>query len=339
MRCFEMGTSDGFNSLRRVDRADPTPPPGWVVIDVRAAALNWRDLEIVTGQFFGKKPETRIPLSDGAGVVSALGDGVETFAIGDRVVCNHFSDWVAGPWDPALYYPSDLGNNRDGFLAEKAVVPAHCLVRIPDTISFEEAATLPAAGLTAWRMLFEMARVKPSDTLLTLGTGGVSVFTIQLAKLAGVRVAVTSSSDEKLERMAAMGADILVNYNRYPAWEKEVMAATEGRGVEFVFDNAGPATMRQSMKCARAGGMVFMVGRTAGEVNRQPNIVGAYYKNLSIHTLSAAPRVMLDDFVRAWGWSGLKPLIHQVFPFEEAIEAFRYLQSGRHMGKLVVRVH
>lgn len=338
MICYEVGDSSSIDSLTRVERADPVPGPGQVVIDVKAASLNWRDLEIITGQFFFRKPDTRVPVSDGAGVVSAVGEGVTQFAIGDRVTCNHFSDWIAGPWDPDVYYPGDLGDNRDGFLADKALVPAHCVVRLPDNVSFEDAACLPAAGLTAWRMLFEMAQIKPSDTILTLGTGGVSMFTVQLAKLGGARVIVTSSSDEKLELMRSLGADIGINYLSRPDWDKVVMEATGGRGVQKVFDHAGPATMRLSMRSAAPGGMVFMVGRTAGEVEKQPNIVGAYRKNLSIHTLSAGPRVMLDDLVRAWGWSGLKPVIGGLYGFEEARDAFRFLKSGKHVGKVVIRI-
>jgi NADPH:quinone reductase-like Zn-dependent oxidoreductase len=304
VKCFQVGPSTGFEGLERVDRPDPVPGFGEVLLDVRAAALNWRDLEIVAGRFITVKPPERVPLSDGAGIVMAVGPGVSRVEPGDRVICNHFSDWVGGPWDPALYYPGDLGDNRDGFLANRAVVPAHCLSILPPAIeSFEDACTLPAAGLTAWRMLFEMAHVKPSDIILTLGTGGVSVFTLQLAKLAGARVAITSSSDDKLDRMRRLGADITVNYRTHPDWDRDIMAATGGRGAE-----------------------------------RHPSIVNAYLKNLSIRTLSSGPRHMLDDLVRGWAQSGLKPVISQIFDFEDTIAAFRLLRTGGHVGKIVIRI-
>jgi NADPH:quinone reductase-like Zn-dependent oxidoreductase len=339
VKCFQVGPSTGFEGLERVDRPDPVPGFGEVLLDVRAAALNWRDLEIVAGRFITVKPPERVPLSDGAGIVMAVGPGVSRVEPGDRVICNHFSDWVGGPWDPALYYPGDLGDNRDGFLANRAVVPAHCLSILPPAIeSFEDACTLPAAGLTAWRMLFEMAHVKPSDIILTLGTGGVSVFTLQLAKLAGARVAITSSSDDKLDRMRRLGADITVNYRTHPEWDRDIMAATGGRGVDIVFDNAGPVTMRQSMACAVPGGTIFMVGRAAGRAERHPSIVNAYLKNLSIRTLSSGPRHMLDDLVRGWAQSGLKPVISHIFDFEDAIAAFRLLRTGGHVGKIVIRI-
>ena len=338
MQCYEVGASENIDSLRLVERPDPTPGPGQIVLDVKAASLNWRDLEIITGQFFFKKPPTRVPVSDGAGVVIAIGDGVKKIRIGDRVVCNHFSDWISGPWSPDDYYPSDLGDNVDGFMADRAVVPAHCATKLPDSISFEEAATLPAAGLTAWRMINEMAHVKACDTILTLGTGGVSVFTLQLAKLAGARVAITSSSDDKLDHMRRLGADITVNYVKTPDWEKEVIAQTEGLGVEYVFDHAGPVTMKKSMACCKPNGKVFMVGRTGGRAERQPNIVNAYRNNLSIHTLSAGPRIMLDDLVRAWGFNKMKPVIDKVFSFQDGIAAFKYLESGKHTGKVVIKI-
>jgi len=218
------------------------------------------------------------------------------------------------------------------------VVPAHCLVKFDERVSFEEAATLPAAGLTAWRSLFEMARIKPSDTILTLGTGGVSSFIVQLAKLGGARVIVTSSSDEKLAKMRGLGADETVNYRSRPDWHKAVLALTDGRGVQMTFDHAGPVTMRQSMACTAPDGQVFMIGRTAGVAEKQPNIVAAYAKNLTIRTLSSGPRYMLDDLVTAWGRSGLKPVIDSVVPFAQAPEAFRRLQSGAHAGKIVIGV-
>jgi NADPH:quinone reductase-like Zn-dependent oxidoreductase len=336
MLCYEIGASTGIDGLRLVERPEPEPGHGWIRIRVHAASLNWRDLEIIGGKFMSVKPPSRIPVSDGAGVVTAVGEGVVKFKQGDRVTCNHFSDWIGGPWSPEDYYPGDLGDNRDGFLTQSAIVPAHCAIKLPDSISFEEASTLPAAGLTAWRMLHAMFRVNSSHTILTLGTGGVSVFTLALAKLAGARVCITSSSDEKLDVMRSLGADLVVNYRAHPAFHNEVLRLTDGRGVDAVFDNAGPATMRSSMLSCAPNGQVFMVGRTAGEVDRQPNILHAYVKNLSIHTLSCGPRTLFEDFIRAWSQNRMKPLISKVFPFEEAKDALRYLQAGAHMGKVVI---
>jgi NADPH:quinone reductase-like Zn-dependent oxidoreductase len=336
MFCYEIGDSTGIDGLRLVERPDPTPGYGWMRVDVHAASLNWRDLEIIGGKFMSVKPPSRIPLSDGAGIVSAVGEGVAKFKVGDRVTCNHFSDWIGGPWSPEDYYPGDLGDNRDGFMTQSALIPAHGAVKLPDNVSFEDACTLPAAGLTAWRMLHEMFHVNSSHTVLTLGTGGVSVFTLTLAKLAGARVCITSSSDEKLEAMRALGADLTVNYRKHPDFHKEVLRLTGGRGVDVVFDNAGPATMRSSMLSCAPNGQVFMVGRTAGAVERQPNILHAYMKNLSIHTLSCGPRTMFEDFIRAWSQNKMKAVIGKVFPFAEGKDAFRYVEAGAHLGKVVI---
>lgn len=335
-RAWELPPPYGIESLRQVRVAVAGPGRGELLVRVRATGLNARDLTIVKGSFRQKAvPAGFVPLSDNAGDVVAVGEGVRGFGPGDRVLCIHYPNWEDGRWHISKA-DLDLGASAPGFLRDYATVPATGVVRLPATLDYREACTLPVAGVTAWRALREIANLAPGETMLTLGTGGVSVFGLQVAKMLGARVAITSSSDDKLARMRELGADFTVNYRRNPQWGREVLERTGG--VDVVMDNAGPASLDQSLAaCASAARVVFigMVGGFA-QTAALPQMM---MRGLSITSMSNASRRSMQDFVRAIDANGLKPLVGRVFGFDEAREAFRYFgESADRIGNIVIEV-
>ena len=332
MRAYQVGAQQGIDSLELSDRPDPTPGPTQAVVRVRNTALNHRDLMIMNGRYMGPKPENLIPLSDGAGEVLAIGEEVTNVAPGDRVVACHFAGWVNGPWNPAYFSP-DLGNTADGLLAEQVAIPAGCLVKIPDTMSFADACTLPVAALTAWHAIDELGRVKSGDTVLTLGTGGVSVFAVQLASIAGARVAITSSSDEKLEKMRSLGADVTANYRSNPDWEKEILEKTGG--VDIVVETGGFGTLEKSLACAAPNARIGIIGGLAGAAE-QLNLFGLLLKNVVMKGITSGSQRMLSDLVRAVDVNSVDPVIDKVFSFDDALAAYQYLEGASHIGKVVI---
>jgi NADPH:quinone reductase-like Zn-dependent oxidoreductase len=335
-RAWELAPPYGIDSLRLVQVEVPQPSAGEVLMRVRATGLNARDRTIVKGSFRQKQvPPGFVPLADNAGEVVAVGEGVTHVVPGDRVLCIHYPRWEDGRWHISRA-DLDLGASASGFLRDYAVVPASGVTRIPASLSWLEACTLPVAGVTAWRALREIANLAPGETMLTLGTGGVSVFGLQIAKMLGARVAITSSSDEKLERMRALGADFTFNYRSNPKWGSEVLERTGG--VDVVMDNAGPASLDQSLAaCASAARVVFigMVGGFA-QTAALPQMM---MRNLSIASMSNASRRMMDDFVRAIDANGLKPLVGRSFGFDEAKEAFHYFDSSPdRIGNIVIEI-
>ena len=333
MQAYEVGAQQGIDSLQLSERPDPTPGPTQAVVAVRATALNHRDLMIMNGRYMGPKPENLIPLSDGAGEVLAVGAEVTNVAPGDRVVACHFTGWVNGPWNPAYFSP-DLGNTADGLLAEQVAIPAGCLVKIPNAMSFEDACTLPVAALTAWHAIDELGRVKSGDTVLTLGTGGVSVFAVQLASIAGARVAITSSSDEKLEKMRALGADVTANYRANPEWDAEILEKTGG--VDIIVETGGFGTLEKSLACAAPNARVGIIGGLA-EPAEQLNLFGLLVKNVVLKGITSGSQRMLANLVRAVTTNDVQPVIDRVFPFAEALQAYQYLEGASHIGKVVIR--
>jgi NADPH:quinone reductase-like Zn-dependent oxidoreductase len=338
MKIFEIGAQQGLSSLTASERPAPTPGPGEALLRVRAVCLNHRDLNIVSGTYGPRKPEQRVPVSDGIGEVIALGEGATGVAIGDRAICGHFCTWLDGAFTPSVF-ARDIGVTLDGWLAEQIVVPAAALVKIPDTLSDESAAPLGAAGLTAWNALVEVGRIKAGDLVLALGTGGVSIFALQLAKLHGARVAITSSSDEKLAQAKALGADILINYTKTPEWAPALMAATGGTGADIIVETGGLATLSQSIAAAAPNARIVLIGALAGPPAQVlPNFSTIIGKNLVLRGITAGNRKMLSDLVRAADSSGLAPVIGRTFAFDEAPEAYAALKSGACVGKIMIRV-
>jgi NADPH:quinone reductase-like Zn-dependent oxidoreductase len=334
MRVWEIEGSYGLDRLRLADRPDPKPGPGQIVIAMRAASLNYRDLVTVKGMA-GGFPLPMIPFSDGAGEVVALGAGVSRLKIGDRVTPSFFQSWIDGPVS-AISRARALGGSAHGVLQEKFLVDADGVSIVPGHLSFEEAATLPCAGLTAWRAVTVEAPVGPGKTVLVQGTGGVSIFALQFAKALGARVIATSSSDEKLERARALGADEVINYKKTPEWGKEARALTGGNGVDVVVEVGGENTLGQSLDAARVGGSIVVIG-VLGGYSSPVFIPVLFGKNLRLIGISVGSREQFDAMSAAVaGWK-LKPVIDRVFPFSDVPGALKLMEAGGHFGKIVVK--
>jgi NADPH:quinone reductase-like Zn-dependent oxidoreductase len=336
MRAFELREAIGPEGLvLNRQRQLPEPGRGEIKIKLQAAALNYRDLLVASGKYgAGAKPSV-IPLSDGAGEVVAVGEGVSLFRAGDRVAGTFFQGWCDGPIS-AQATGLALGGQVDGMLAEYVVLPESGAIRVPEHLAFEAAATLPCAGLTAWNAVVEAGRVRAGETVLLLGTGGVSIFALQFAKLHGAHVIVASGSDEKLAHAKELGADTLINYLSTPNWEQLVLAATGGRGVDLVVEVGGGGTLEKSIKCVRVGGVIAVIGVVSGGGQIDPrSIIG---KAIRLQGIYVGSRSMFAAMNRAVSEAALTPVIDRVFAFDEAKQAYAYQASGAHFGKIVVRV-
>lgn len=336
MRIHEINGGFGFENLKAAMRPDPVPGPGEVLMRIRAASLNFRDVLLVRGVYNPKQPLPVIPLSDAAGEVAAVGPGVRRFRPGDRVVNSFSPNWVAGPIS-AEKLAGGLGSPTDGVLAEYRVFPESALVPTPPELSDIEAATLPCAGVTAWSAIVTLGQVKPGDLVVTQGTGGVSLFALQLAKLAGAQVIATSSSDEKLERARALGADHVINYRREPEWGRAVLKLTDGRGADHIIEVGGATTLMQSVRAVRIGGTISAIGVLSGPLP-ELNLPLIVMRQVRLQGVTVGPREGLEDLLRAMAQAGLKPAIDSEFDFDEAPAAFRRMDSGGHFGKIVIRV-
>lgn len=314
-------------TLKPVDLPDPSPGPGDVVVEIAAVSLNYRDL-LVAGGTSGI-----VPLSDGAGVIVAVGRDVRDRRVGERVVVGFMPGWIEGSFSLAKQATSLGGEGVDGVLRERIAVSSAAVVPIPDLMSFEEAACLPCAGVTAWAALFERRPVLPGETVLLLGTGGVSIFALQLAKQAGARVVITSSSDEKLERARALGADETVNYARTPDWDAEVLRLTDGLGADLAVDVGGPATLNRTLNAVRADGRISLMGVLTG-FSGQVDTAAILRKRISLQGIFVGSVAMLAALSR----TRVTPVVDQVFGFDEAEAAYKALAAAGHFGKLVVRV-
>jgi NADPH:quinone reductase-like Zn-dependent oxidoreductase len=320
--------------LRRAERAEPKPGPYDVLVRMRAAALNYRDHAIITGNYTYHLERPTIPCSDGAGEVVSVGSAVTRFRPGDRVIPTFFQIWIDGapPKNRAV-----LGAPLDGTLAEFLCLHEEGWVAMPPSLSFEEAATLPCAGPTAWNALMRGNAVKPGDTVLCLGTGGVSMFALQFACAAGARVLVTSSSDEKIERARKLGASGGVNYRSHPDWEKEVLRLTGGRGVDCVVENGGIGTLARSFQCVGWGGKVSLIGVLAGrEGNANPHDL--MFKNASLQGIGVGSRGSLEQLIQAIEVNRIKPVIDRVFSFDQAPDAFSLQAHGSYFGKIAITI-
>jgi NADPH:quinone reductase-like Zn-dependent oxidoreductase len=336
MRAYELRAGgSGIESLRRSERLDPQAGSHEVLIRLRAASLNYRDHMIVSGKYFTPLTRNTIPLSDGAGEVVATGAGVTRFRTGERVAGTFFQVWSDGP--PARRHPA-LGVPLDGTLAEYIVLHEEGVVAIPPSLSFYQAATLPCAGVTAWNALMVSGRpVRPGDTVLCLGTGGVAMLALQLAQAAGARVIVTSSSDDKLQRAGALGASDGINYKRNPDWEKEVARLTGDRGADCIIEIGGAGTLTRSYEAVAFGGKIALIGFLAG-ASAENNPVPLMLKSGSLHGIGVGSTAMFEAMNRAVEQNHIQPVVDTVFPFEDASEAFRRLASGDFVGKLVIAI-
>jgi NADPH:quinone reductase-like Zn-dependent oxidoreductase len=335
MRAYRIHQASGPESLRLEDLPEPQAGSGQVVVRVRATSLNYRDLMVIKGAYARNLPLPLVPLSDGAGEVAEVGPGVTRFQPGDRVAGCFFSRWDAGPMDETAT-KSALGGAVDGMLAERVALPESGLVKVPDHLTFEEAATLPCAGLTAWHALMEGGGLKAGQTVLVQGTGGVSLFALQFARLAGARVIATSSSDAKLAKARDLGASDGINYKTTADWDVAVRNLTEGLGVDHVVEVGGAGTLPRSMKAVKLGGHIALIGvlTGGGEVDPRPLL----FKNIRLQGIYVGSRLMFESMNRAIALHKLRPVVDQVFPFEQAVDAYKHLESGSHFGKVVIRV-
>ncbi|SOY77956.1 Zinc-containing alcohol dehydrogenase superfamily [Cupriavidus taiwanensis] len=323
----------GLDRLTLGETEAKVPDPGEITVRIHASSLNYHDFGVVSR---GTGVLRRIPMSDGAGVVMATGAGVDEFSVGDRVVSTFFPTWIDG--EPDLSdFATVPGDGIDGFAREMVTMPATAFTHAPAGYSHAEAATLTTAGLTAWRALFVDGAVKPGETVLVLGTGGVSIFALQFAKTAGATVIATSGSDDKLARLRSLGADHVINYRNDPQWGSTVRALTGGAGADHVIEVGGAATLEQSITAVRTGGRVAVIGVLSG-ADTPFNVRQILRKQLRITGLLVGSRRHQLDMVRALNGTGMRPVIDRHFPLHEIAEAFRYQASGQHIGKIVLDI-
>lgn len=336
MRAYEIvAGSSSLDGLRRCERPDPKPLPTQILVRMQAASLNYRDLLIPRGHYMGGAVAVNtIPMSDGAGEVIAVGSAVTRFRAGERVAGTFFRGWNDGkpPRGPlaALGAPP-----ADGVLAELVVFDEQNAVALPAHLSAASAATLPCAGVTAWRALAD-GHVAAGESVLVLGTGGVSIFALQFARLAGARVIVTSSSDEKLARAKSLGADGCINYRAHPEWEREVLQLTDGRGVDHVVDVGGAGTLAHSIGSVAVGGRVAMIGVLTG-VGAAGSPYGLLGKQASLNGIFVGSRGHFERMNAAISVNKMQPIVDREFGFDDAPAAYRHLESGAHFGKVVIR--
>lgn len=334
IRTIFVEAGGGFENVSLGTSSAREPGPGEITVRVRASSLNYHDLIVVSGA--AGPQERRIPMSDAAGEVIGVGPGVDEFAVGDSVVSTFFPYWLDGQ-------PVDAGFNRvpgdgiDGYAREQVTMPATAFTRAPQGYSHAEAATLTTAGLTAWRALFENGRLKPGQTVLVQGTGGVSIFALQLAKLAGARVIATSSSGGKLEKLRQLGADEVINYREDAEWGRTARRLTDGAGVDHVVEVGGPATLAQSLQAVRVGGHIALIGVLSGVSGELP-LALALGRQVQIQSLVVGSRRHQQDFIHAIESTGLRPVIDRHFPLEDLVSAFQYQAGGRHFGKIVLDI-
>ena len=335
MKVIELQSQFTLNSFRTVDKQLQKLGDKQIRVRMRAASLNYRDLLVATGTYDSRMKLPIVPLSDGAGEVLEVGSNVTRLKVGDRVANLFMPGWLEGDLTQEKGQ-SSLGAHNNGVLAEYVDLPEDAWVRIPDHLSFEQAATLPCAAVTAWNALIAQGNLKAGESVLLQGTGGVSLFALQFAKISGARIIITSSNDEKLARALKMGACEGINYRTTPDWDKRVRELTDGRGVDHVVEVGGAGTLPRSFKAVRTGGLISLIGvlTGAGDVNPTPLLM----KGVTMRGIYVGSRGMFEAMNRAIALHKLEPVIDRVFDFAQISEALKYLQSGAHFGKVVIRI-
>lgn len=336
MKAWQATPPFGFDALRLIDLPQPTPGPRQVLIKVQAAALNYRDLEMATGTYTGQPQHAFILLSDGAGEVVEVGTAVTRFKPGERVIGCFWQGWEAGRLGDTGTALA-LGGPLDGMLSEYILLDERGVVPCPAHLSWEEAATLPCAALTAWQALVVEGQLKAGDWVLLQGTGGVSLFALQFALLHGAQVIVSSSQDDKLQRLKALGASGLINYRKTPEWHEQVMAITDGYGVDHVLEVGGPRSFAQSLQALHTSGQVNVIGYLGGQQG-EINPLLILQRNARVRGIAVGPQQSFESMNRAIEASSMHPLIDSVYDWLDLPGALAHLQSGRHFGKVVLRI-
>ncbi len=336
MKAYEINEF-GIDQLKLIEKDVPEPADDEVLVRIKAASLNYRDVMVVTGTYNPRMKFPAVPLSDGAGEITALGKNVTKWKVGDRVMPIFAQRWYDGVTDEDKRR-SSLGGGAewDGVLREYATFNEQSVLRIPDHLSYNEAATLPCAAVTAWNALAVSGNIKAGDTVLTLGTGGVSIFAIQIAKAFGARVIATSSSDEKIAKLKSMGVDETINYNTRDDWDRAVIEMTEKKGVDHVVEVGGAGTLGKSINSVRLGGHIAMIGALTGAGNFNP--VSVFMKAVRLQGIFVGSRSIFEDLLKAISVNQIKPLVDRVFEFNEARDALKYMESGSHFGKIVISI-
>jgi NADPH:quinone reductase-like Zn-dependent oxidoreductase len=334
MRLVRLRAPGDLDNLKLVEEDPPKPRPGELLVRIRAASLNYHDDLVVHGKI--PCADGRIPISDGAGEVLAVGDDVDEFEVADNVVSTFWPYWLGGEMTPAT--KRDIpGESVDGYAREYVCMPAHAFTKAPAGYTHVEAATLTCAGVTAWRGLVVCGQVKPGDTVLILGTGAVSLFALQFAKIAGARVIATSSSEEKLEKLERLGADTVINYKAVPDWGKKAKDLTDGRGVDHVIEVGGPGTLMQSVTACRTGGHIALIGVLTGFAG-EVSIPALFSNQIRIGGISIGSRADQEDMIRAITANRLKPVVDRRFLLQEIVTAFKYYESQKHFGKVCLEL-
>lgn len=334
MKLYRIAKAGSIDALELCDEPEPTPSFGQILVRVHACSLNYRDLMVVKGQYGGAKPDRLVPLSDGAGEVVAVGDGVTRFRVGDRVAGCFFDGWTGGALTGALEKTA-RGGARHGMLAQYVVLSEGGAVLVPPHLSFEEAATLPCAALTAWHALVPFGRVAPGEIVLTQGTGGVSIFAVQFARAMGAKVIATSSTDEKLERVRGLGAAETINYRAHAEWQDEAKRLTGRVGVDLTVEVGGPGTFARSMQATRSGGRIAVIGLLSGPGGTIDPLT-ILLRRLKVEGVLVGSTEMFEAMNRAIALHGIRPVIDRVFPFADVREAYRHMEAAAHFGKIVI---
>lgn len=339
MKTWEIGARTGIDGLRMSEREEPTAGAGELLVKVTAAGLNYRDLMVLRGDYGTDLPESRIPLSDGVGVVQAVGKDVTDFKVGDRVITPHFLNWLDGPYNLGIF-GADLGVTSDGWLTEKIILPAAAAIALPAEVDDRTAASLSVVGATVWHAMVTFGEVKSGELVFAQGTGGVSMFALQLAKALGADFAITSSSAEKLARAKEMGADYIVNYRDRPDWADALLEQTGGRGADVVVDTLGFPALAETVAATAVNGRIGTIGALSGTPQAQGSasqgaIIG---KNITVKGIASGSRAMLAATVAVVAKNGIKNPVDQEFAFVDAPDALRHLESGSHFGKVLIRM-
>lgn len=335
MKAWQIINKFGLENLKQVDLLSPPLKDDEIRVSIKACSLNYRDLMVINGVYNPQQKLPLVPLSDASGIVTEVGSEVKNFKVSDKVASCFFADHITSEQNNPQ--TSALGSPLDGVLRQEAIFKASGLVKIPDYLSYAQASTLPCAALTAFNALFNQTNLKPGDTILVMGSGGVSLFALQFAKVLGLNTIVISSSDEKLSICKNLGAKYLINYSKNPDWDKQVLDITNNKGVELVVEVAGASTINQSIKVTKRGGSIALIGILSG-VEASINLIPILMNSINIRGIFVGTKIMFEQMNRVLNYSNIMPQIDKEFSFDEAKEAFLYLSSQKHCGKICINL-